>query len=215
VNGAFTGWPMAAVAFYIGLEADNSKAYWTAHRAAYDRDVLAPMQALLADLAPEFGEAKIFRPYRDVRFSADKSPYKTEIAAVLAEGGFVRLNAAGLGMGAGCHLMSPTQLANYRAAVADPDVGDAQVGVIDELAGQGIGIMVQDRLKTLPRGFGPDVAHPELLRNKDIVAWKQWSVEPWLHTAEAADRVADALRAARPLTAWLDANVGPHEHARR
>src|ERR1051325_11884594 len=76
---AFRGWPAEALEFYEGLEADNSKTYWTAHKTVYDEKVHAPMLALLAELEPEFGAGKIFRPYRDVRFSADKSPYKTAI----------------------------------------------------------------------------------------------------------------------------------------
>src|SRR4029453_11507429 len=80
---AFTGWPAEAVQFYRGLEADNSKAYWTAHRAEYHALFPAPMQALLEHLADEFGEGHVFRPYRDIRFSADKSPYKTAIGATV------------------------------------------------------------------------------------------------------------------------------------
>ena len=93
---AFRGWPNEALDFYEGLEADNSKTYWTAHRSVYDEKVLAPMNALLAELEPEFGAGKIFRPYRDVRFSADKSPYKTAIGATLELGGYVQLSAKGL-----------------------------------------------------------------------------------------------------------------------
>ena len=70
---AFHGWPQAAVDFYEGLEVDNSKGYWTEHKSVYDESVLAPMTALLGLLAGEFGEAKVLRPYRDVRFSADKT----------------------------------------------------------------------------------------------------------------------------------------------
>jgi uncharacterized protein (DUF2461 family) len=73
----FTGFGEGAVEFYDGLVADNSKAYWTDQRAVYEAEVRAPMQALLAELEPEFGPGKIFRPYRDVRFSHDKTPYKT------------------------------------------------------------------------------------------------------------------------------------------
>src|SRR5258707_2617531 len=80
---AFDGWPEEALEFYEGLAADNSKAYWTANQAVYQDAVLRPMTDLVDELAAEFGEAKIFRPYRDVRFSADKSPYKTHIGAVL------------------------------------------------------------------------------------------------------------------------------------
>jgi uncharacterized protein (DUF2461 family) len=72
----FKGWPDRALAFYDGLEADNSKAYWLDHKDVYERDVKAPMEALLAELTKEFGETKLFRPYRDVRFSADKSPFR-------------------------------------------------------------------------------------------------------------------------------------------
>ncbi len=68
---AFTGWPVEAVEFYEGLTADNSKTYWQGNKAVYDDCVRAPMQQLLAELADEFGPAKLFRPYRDVRFSAD------------------------------------------------------------------------------------------------------------------------------------------------
>ena len=78
---AFRGWPAEALEFYEGLEADNSKAYWTSHKAVYQEQVLRPMEELLEDLVSEFGSSKIFRPYRDIRFSNDKTPYKTHIGA--------------------------------------------------------------------------------------------------------------------------------------
>ncbi len=89
---AFKGWPVEALEFYEGLEADNSKVYWTDHKDTYTTAVHGPMAALLSDLAPEFGEGRVFRPYRDVRFSADKSPYKTSIAATVGSG-YVQLSA--------------------------------------------------------------------------------------------------------------------------
>ena len=76
----FDGFPERALIFYEGLEADNSKPYWTDHKAVYEECVQAPMLALLAELEPEFGAAKFFRPYRDVRFAKDKTPYKTNAA---------------------------------------------------------------------------------------------------------------------------------------
>src|SRR5947208_7921849 len=84
-NAGFRGFPAEAIEFYEGLEADNSKSYWTAHKQMYDDAVRAPMQALLETLEPEFGAGSIFRPYRDVRFSRDKSPYKTHIGAAVGE----------------------------------------------------------------------------------------------------------------------------------
>lgn len=207
----FTGWPAGAVAFYEGLEADNSKAYFTEHRAEYDELVLAPMQALLDDLAGEFGEGRIFRPYRDIRFSADKSPYKTAIGATVGGSGYVHFSAAGLGVGAGCHVMAPDQLARFRSAVADDRSGEALVAAVSMVEAGGVGVSSSDRLKRVPRGFDADHPRADLLRDKDLTAWVEWPVEPWLHTAAAEDRIVGALRASRPLTDWLDEYVGAAE----
>ncbi len=95
---SFRGWKAEAIEFYEGLEADNSKTYWNANKSVYEELVLQPMTELLAELAPEFGEAKLFRPYRDVRFSANKAPYKTAIGATLGWGGYVQLSAQGLSL---------------------------------------------------------------------------------------------------------------------
>lgn len=69
----FQGFPEAALDFYDDLEMDNTKSFWEAHKAIYTESVKAPMTALTEALAPEFGAAKVFRPFRDVRFAKDKS----------------------------------------------------------------------------------------------------------------------------------------------
>lgn len=206
----FQGWPVESLEFYDGLEADNSKTYWTAHKSVYESAVLAPMEALLADLEGEFGDGKIFRPYRDVRFSADKSPYKTAIGATLSRGGYVQLSAEGLGAGSGYHMMASDQIERYRAAVAEDRTGEQLRRVLAKVAKHdGIEIVVNGMLKTAPRGYPKDHPRLDLLRNKDLIAWRRWPVEPWLETPAAKDRVAEFFRAARPLVAWLDENVGP------
>jgi uncharacterized protein (TIGR02453 family) len=207
----FTGWPARAFAFYQGLEADNSKAYWTAHRAVYDKDVLAPMEALLTELAAEFGDGKIFRPYRDVRFSPDKTPYKTAIGASLSNGGYVHLSADGLAVALGYHLMAPDQLARYRQAVAEDVTGEQLRRVIAELEGNGVDVVGEQPLKTAPRGFSKDHPRADLLRNKGLIAWQEWPADPWMHTAKAKTRIVKHLRAARPLQDWLDDRVGPSD----
>ena len=119
----FTGWPAEAVEFFSGLQADNTKAYWTAHKAVYEESVRGPMAELLGDLSGEFGPGRIARPYRDVRFRADKSPYKTEIYASLDRGGYVRFAADGLTAAVGYYMMSAAQLERYRRAVDDEASG--------------------------------------------------------------------------------------------
>src|SRR5437764_12931393 len=115
----FKGWPAEAIEFYEGLEADNSKTYWQENKAVYEELVRGPMDALLAELAPEYGEGRIFRPYRDVRFSKDKSPYKTAIAATLANGGYINFSAEGMGAGRGLYLPPPAPRPRSRRAVAE------------------------------------------------------------------------------------------------
>jgi uncharacterized protein (TIGR02453 family) len=205
---AFRGWPDEALEFFEGLEADNSRTYWTAHKAVYDEKVRAPMEELVAELEPKFGAGKIFRPYRDVRFSADKSPYKTEIAAVIGDG-YVRLSAEGLGAGLGMWMLAPDQLDRYRRAVADESAGSKLEELIAELARQRIEVSGHDQVKTVPRGYPRDHPRAELLRNKGIAAFKQWPVASWLGTAAARKRVEDFMVSARPLGDWLAMNVGP------
>jgi uncharacterized protein (TIGR02453 family) len=200
---AFRGWPAEALEFYEGLQADNSKTYWTAHKSTYDDKVRAPMVALTEELESEFGAAKIYRPYRDVRFSKDKTPYKTQIAASFERGGYIRLSADGLGVGAGMYMLSPEQVRRWREAVANDRSGRSLAGILDELRGAQIEVSSHDLLARVPTGF--DKAHPraELLRYKDVVAWRDWPAAAWLGTTKAKTRIEEFFRTCRPLNDWL------------
>ncbi|GAB3415847.1 DUF2461 domain-containing protein [Flindersiella endophytica] len=208
---AFGGWPAEALEFYDGLLADNSKAYWTEHKAAYEELVRAPMLALLAELEPEFGAGRIFRPFRDMRFSKDKSPYKTNIGATLEHGGYIQLSADGLAAADGMYFMMPDQLARFRAAVADDVTSAELMAQLAKLTKQGVAITARDALKTAPKGYPKDHPRIDLLRNKGLVAWKEWPIEPWLGTAKAKQRVVQFLRSTRPMGDWLSKYVGPSE----
>jgi uncharacterized protein (TIGR02453 family) len=206
---SFQGISFTALDFYEDLEADNSKSFWTAHRQVYDEQVKAPLQELAAELGPEFGTAKFFRPFRDVRFARDKSPYKTAIGATLERGGYVQFSAHGLAAGSGYYVMMPDQLERYRQAVDDDKSGIKLVGLVTALRKAKIDVAAHDTLKTAPKGYPKDHPRIDLLRHKGLIAWKQWPVAAWMGTAKAKQRVIDFLEAARPLTAWLDTNVGP------
>ena len=204
----FKGWPEEALEFFEGLEADNTKAYWQGHKAVYQEAVLAPMEALLEDLRPEWGEVRIMRPYRDIRFSADKSPYKTHIAATLGPG-YVQLNARALGAGTGVWEVAPDQLERYRRAVDDDKSGSRLEEIAAGIRGAGIDIMSHETLKTAPKGYPKDHPRVEFLRFKGLVAWKEWPAGAWLGTREPAQRVGDFLTQAAPLNEWFEEHVGP------
>jgi uncharacterized protein (TIGR02453 family) len=207
----FTGFGEGAVEFYDGLIADNSKAYWTDQRAVYEADVRAPMQALLAALEPEFGPGKIFRPYRDVRFSHDKSPYKTHCGAT-AGPFYVQVGADGLLAAGGYYQMAPDQVARFRTAVDDERRGSDLEKVLAALEGLTV---AGETLKTRPRGYDPDHPRIDLLRHKGLYAWRAWEPDDVLHEPGTLDRVARTWRMLRPLTEWLADHVGPTEQSRR
>jgi len=203
----FSGWPEEALDFYDGLAADNSKSYWTEHKVTYEQRVLRPMTELTEELAAEFGEPKIFRPYRDVRFSADKSPYKTHIGAVIGGTGYVQLSAEGLGAGAGMWQMAPEHLERYRAAVVSDGPSTELEQVIARIEKADITVHGHGALKSAPRGYPADHPRIVLLRYKGLTAWKQWPVEPWLETAAAKDHLISFFRTVQPLCSWLTTHV--------
>ena len=207
------GFPEEALVFYEGLEADNSKAYWTDHKAVYERAVRQPLDALLAELAPEFGTAKVFRPYRDVRFSKDKSPYKTAAAAVVEGDGslYLQLGADGLYVGGGYWHTETDQVQRLRAAVDDDRSGRALQAVLDGLAGWEV---MGERLKRVPKPYSPDHPRADLLVHKTLAAGRRFEPAEWLHTAEGGERVAAAWRQVQPLNAWLARHVGPTRQER-
>jgi uncharacterized protein (TIGR02453 family) len=206
---AFSGWPAEAAEFYRGLSADNTKAYWTAHKQVYDAMVHAPMAELVAELAAEFGPGRIARPYRDVRFSADKSPYKTASYATFEAGGYVKFSADGLTAALGYYTMAPDQLDRYRRAIDDDAAGAALADVIARLTAGQIQVAGTQSLKSATRGYPADHPRIGLLRHKGLIAWRDWPPGAWLATAAAKPRVTGFLHAAAPLQDWLDEQVGP------
>jgi uncharacterized protein (TIGR02453 family) len=205
----FSGWSGEAVEFFKGLHADNTKAYWSARKAFYETAVREPMAELLGELSGEFGPGRISRPYQDVRFRADKSPYKTEIYATLDRGGYVKFSADGLAAALGYFMMTTAQLERYRRAVDDETAGARLSEVVERLGAEGLEVGGGQTLKSAPRGYPNDHPRIDLLRCKGLICWRQWAVAPWLGTPDAKDHVAGFLRTATPLHNWLDQRVGP------
>jgi uncharacterized protein (TIGR02453 family) len=211
----FTGFGERAIDFYDGLVADNSKAYWTDNRDVYEFDVREPMRALLDDMVAEFGDlgaAKIFRPYRDVRFSKDKTPYKTHCGGVIEAGRgggayYVQLGPEGLVLGGGSFHTSPDQLRRLRESVADELRGRRLEKILATLRGHGWDIH-GERLKTVPRGFPGDHPRVELLRHKSLYASVCYEPDDALHTEETAQRVRTRWRQLRDLNDWVADHVG-------
>ncbi|QIK75091.1 DUF2461 domain-containing protein [Nocardioides piscis] len=203
---SFTGFPVAALDFYDDLEMDNTRSFWEANKSVYAESVAAPMKALTAALEPEFGAAKVFRPYRDVRFAKDKTPYKTHQGAFVgvapATGWYVEVSPRGIRTGAGFYNADPPTLAAFRDAITDDTTGARLQRLLAKIEKSGFEIS-GEQLKTAPRGY--DREHPRigLLRHKQLFAGRLIGFDPVIHTADLVDVVRDDWRAFRPLVDWL------------
>lgn len=214
---SFTGFPAAAFDLYARLELDNSRPFWLANKSVYDQAVKAPFAALSDAIESRYGALHLFRPHRDVRFSKDKTPYKTAAGAVTeGDGGamyYVQVSAEGLFVGTGMYHMAADQLERHRRAIDDSKLGTKLAAITDALRAGGYEIGAMDALKTAPRGYAKDHPRIELLRLKGLTMGRSFPLAKWMHTAKVLDRIVAVWEAAGPMNAWLERQVGPSTEA--
>jgi uncharacterized protein (TIGR02453 family) len=211
----FEGFGPAVQKWFRGLEADNSRQYFAARRDFFESSVRGQMEALLAELTDTFGgEAKMFRQNRDIRFSRDKSPYKTNTYGVIfgsdiaALGLYASISADGLVAGSGYHSMARDQLDRYREVVADARHGTELAELV--AASQQAGLEIWgESLATAPRGYPKDHQRIELLRRKSLTLGARRAFGRGITRGDGLSFVAGTWRAAAPVTGWLDTHVGP------
>ena len=206
-----SGIPIDAIDFYEDLGVDNSRTWWQANKERYAASVRGPLIALLEELAGEFGDPHVFRPHRDVRFSADKRPYKDHQGALCLTaagmGYYVQVAADGLRIGGGYYPTGKDQLVRQRAAIDAPESGLALAEIVAGLAAGGYELG-GEQVATRPRGVPADHPRLELMRYKSLVAVSALGEPSWLSTPELVDQVAAHWRGIRPFVEWLTLHVG-------
>ena len=203
----FNGFPREALGFFKGLETHNDRGWFQAHKETYERACREPMQNLMAELEPGLGPSKIFRINRDIRFSRDKSLYKTHIAAVVG-GYYVHLSKAGLYVGTGLYRPDPPALARLRSAIDRDASGRKLQTIVASLRRKRYKVETHESLSGTPKGYDMDHPRIDLLRMKDIVAGQKLGAGPWLSTRKALDRVERVMRDTTPFKHWLQRHVG-------
>jgi uncharacterized protein (TIGR02453 family) len=215
---SFDGFSAETFSWFAGLQADNSKGWFTAHRDTYERAVRGALEAMLEELTRELGgDVKLFRQNRDVRFSADRSPYKTTTYGLIVDRPaglpalYAQVSAGGLFAGSGYHVMAPDQLARFREAVADGVAGPQLEHVTATAQAQGVETF-GEALKTAPRGYPRDHPRAGLLRHRSLVAGSRLEPGDDGIARDAALTHARATWAScAPINAWLDEHVGASE----
>jgi len=223
----FTGFARTAMQFWHELAAEMSKDWFVANKQRYEAEWVAPMTALLGTvaqkLAPAYkplalGAPKVMRIYRDVRFSNDKTPYKTHIGAVITvagkavgEGGnaalYVHLGLDEELVGVGRYQFDAAKLAKWRKA-AGGKPGEALQRLVARLRKAGYVVGGHDDYKKVPKGFDADHPRAELLKMKGLTGSFPAIPAGLIGKPGFADWLLKHARAMAPLVIWLHENVG-------
>ncbi|HMC55182.1 MAG TPA: DUF2461 domain-containing protein [Gemmatimonadaceae bacterium] len=232
---AFTG---AALRFLRGLKRNNNKAWFEAHRDAYEQEVRAPMRELIeemdvrfARMSPEIcGDVKrsMFRINRDIRFSLDKSPYKTNagcwfyhrgasgrVGSEASEGSagfYLHLEPAGSFIGGGLWRPPRPQLNRLRSAIAEKP--GPFIRMAKSLPKRFGGLDAEDALKRMPRGYADSHPAAHWLRYQSFVSGRSLS-DAQVTSAKLPDLLEREYEELLPLVRWLNGTLGYAAHTRR
>ena len=200
----FTGFPRDAFSFWKGLERNNNREWFQAHKTTYEQSVRRPMQLLIEELKPLYGAGKLSRINKDMRFAKEK-PYKNYLATGLG-GAYVSFSQQGLWVGSGMYKPEPARLRRLREAIADDASGRELSAIIASLKRKGFDVDTHARLEATPRGY--DAKHPraDLLRMKDIFAGKLFGPSD-ASSSTVLDGVVKAIDDVEPFRFWLRDHV--------
>lgn len=215
----FTGFPKPGLSWFQSLAVAQNREWFQAHKAGYEQLWLAPMQSLLAELrAPleklygrNLGPTKIFRLNRDVRFSKDKSPYKTNVAGLIPFDGFKPMEgpaALYLHLGLeevvafGFYMLEPASLQRLRKLLIDEKTGPGLAKLMAAAQKKGLLPDAMEKLKRPPPGVSPDHPRVELLKNKALALSRSDVPKSVRFGAGFKAWVLDQAKAAAPVVKW-------------
>jgi uncharacterized protein (TIGR02453 family) len=206
VAHGFSGFPREAFTFFAQLAKNNNRDWFQPRKALYESTCQEALKALTVALDPPFGADRLTRIYRDIRFSKDKSPYKTHVSARIP-GAVLWLSAEGLYVGTGLYMPDPPTLRRLREAIYDEASGKALVDLVKTLRKKRYTVATHETVESVPRGYAADHPRVDLLRMKDIHAGRTLAANE-LASAAAVARVRKVCDDVAPLGDWLKKHVG-------
>jgi uncharacterized protein (TIGR02453 family) len=223
----FTGFDRDAMGFLHELATEMNREWFETNKPRYQALWVEPMTALLEHVAAKLakpyapvklGAPKLFRIYRDTRFSKDKSPYKTHVAGQLPitakkpiDGGcsalYIHLGVDEEFIGIGTYFFDPKQLPRWRKLVAADKTGKPLAKLVHDLRRAGYEVGGHEDYKKVPRPYGEDHPRAELLRMRGLTGGLPEIPRGMLHQRRLADWLVDRLRPTVPLVRWLHQNM--------
>jgi uncharacterized protein (TIGR02453 family) len=222
----FEGFPRDGIDFMKRLKRNNNRPWFEKHKEEYGAVVKLPMQSLIVALQPQFEKfapefdihpkRSLFRIYRDIRFSKDKTPYKTHVAAhfvlrgkpkgVEGSGYYLHIEPGEVFIGGGIYMPDGDQLKKIRKAIAGQP--DRFVSILQQRQFKKIFKRLQgEKLQRVPQGYEPDHPMAEWLKYKQFFLWVEWTEARSLKKKFAGD-VAEVFEAATPLVRFLNEAMG-------
>lgn len=222
-GGGFEGFPRECMAFLRELAEHNETSWFNRHREEYDLFVLDPLRrfvvdmgGLLVKIAPRIvADPKVnrslFRIHRDIRFSKDKRPFKTHVAAWFWEGDGPRMERSGFYfhlepdrfmLGAGVYCFTKPQLEDYRNAVADTKRGAALKRAVGKVLSKGYQLG-GEQFKRVPRGFDKDHPNADLLLYGGLYAGMESGIPDVMYSRDILDFCVRKYADMTPLHEWL------------
>lgn len=207
----FLGFGASAITWFKGLEKHNEKAWFDANRKTFEDEIRGPLSALLDEFASRHGgTVKIFRLNRDVRFSKDKSPYKTNNAGFVGRDGalgfYASVSSAGLQCGTGVYDPGKERLAALRAAIADDETGPELEAALEIARDAGVEVRGA-AVATAPRGYPKDHPRIALLRLKQILLLRELGPKDTLDGRRPFDFALETWDTLAPARRWLEAHA--------
>ena len=212
----FSGFSKEAPGFFHELAAEMNKEWFEANKARYQSLWVEPMTQLLTELSAKIaksyaplkpGEPKLFRIYRDTRFSKDKSPYKTHIAGVIRStvGSpiYMHIGIDEEWVGCGTYFFEDKQLAKWRKLVAADKTGKEIAGIVAKLRKAGYSVGGHEDYKRVPKPYPEDHPRAEFLKMRGLTAGFPEIPRGMLHQAKLLDWLAKHAKATAPMVVWL------------
>ena len=221
--GKFNGFPKDTLKFLRGLEKNNKKDWFEAHRAEYDDYYIEPAKAFVEAIGPKLKKiskslnaeprinGSIFRINRDVRFSKDKTPYKPHVDLWFWEGKdrswdcsgfFFRLTPKRLILGGGMHQFGKPSLDKYRKAVVDAKRGAQLQKIVGQMKKAGYDVGGKS-YKKVPRGFPAEHPRADLLLHGGLFASTEVAIPRELHSPKFVAFCEKHFKKMAPVHSWL------------